>query len=136
MFAEMTDATLSRGAEGAAVAPSEAQAKAAIAAFQALSSEIRGAAILAPPGRVAAASGDPDRWGQAAWALLAAADAAASQEAAHAHVATEEGEVYAVRSAGLAMVAVTDRFALSSLVLSDMRATLRSLGDVTRGGAA
>lgn len=136
MFAEMTDATLSRGAEGEAGAPGEAQAKAAIATFQALSSDVRGAAIIAPPDHVAAASGDPDRWGQAARALLAAADAAASSEAAHAHVATEEGEVYAVRSSGLAMVAVTDRFALSSLVLSDMRATLRSLAGAARGEAA
>jgi hypothetical protein len=42
-------------------------------------------------------------------------------------VATEDGEAYAVRLAGLAMVAVTDRFALASLVLADMRATLRDL---------
>ena len=59
--------------------------------------------------------------------LLAAADAAAGGTASHAHVATEDGEAYAVRLAGLAMVAVTDRFTLASLVLADMRAALREL---------
>ena len=84
--------------------------------------------ILAPDGRVVAASGDRARWGAAADALLRAADSAAGAVAAQSHVATEEGEVYALRLGGLAMIAVSDRFALSSLVTSDMRATLRALG--------
>ena len=47
-----------------------------------------------------------------------------AQRATHAHVATEEGEAFAVRSGDLAMVAVTERFALASLVFADMRAAL------------
>lgn len=127
MFAEMADATLPRDRDGAVPAPASAQAQLAIARFTALSADVRGAAILASDGTVAAASGEPDRWSEAALGLLAAADAAAGGEASHAHVATEEGEVYGLRAGDLAMVAVTERFALSSLVLSDMRAALRSL---------
>ena len=36
-------------------------------------------------------------------------------------------EVFAIRNAGLAAVAVTDRFALASLLLFDMRSMLREL---------
>ena len=82
---------------------------------------------------VLAATGERDRWAGPAADLLAAADAAAGGTAGHAHVATEDGEAYAVRLAGLAMVAVTDRFTLASLVLADMRATLRELA---RAGSA
>jgi len=72
-----------------------------------------------------AATGSETRWAAAAGALLEAADRAAGEKATHAHVATEEGEVFAVRSAGLSMVAVTGRFTLASLVFADMRAALR-----------
>lgn len=96
----------------------------AIRRFSALSGEIRGCAILDGE-KVAAASGSETRWVEAAGALLAAADRAAGEEATHAHVATEEGEVFAVRSGRLSMVAVTARFTLASLVFADMRAALR-----------
>ncbi len=43
------------------------------------------------------------------------------------HIATEQGEVFALRHAGLAAVAVTDRFALASLLFFDMRSVLRDL---------
>jgi hypothetical protein len=104
----------------------------AAARFRGLSAEIRGCAILGPAG-VLAATGDRDRWLEPALGLLAAADTAAGGSASHAHVATEDGEAYAVRLAGLAMVAVTDRFTLASLVLADMRAALR---EVARRNAA
>jgi hypothetical protein len=42
-------------------------------------------------------------------------------------VGTEDGEAFALRSGELTMVAVTDRFTLTSLVLSDMRSLLRDL---------
>jgi hypothetical protein len=108
-------------------APTQTQAELAAARFRSLSDEIRGCAILGPHG-ILAATGERDAWAGPAAELLAAADAAAgSGGASQAHVATEEGEAYAVRLAGLAMVAVTDRFTLASLVLADMRATLRDL---------
>ena len=119
----MTGAKAERGADVA----SETQAQLAVARFRRLSAEIRGCAILGPSGLLAA-TGDPDEWLSAAQELLAAADAAAGAQAAQAHVATEEGEAYAVRLGALAMVAVTERFTLSSLVLADMRAALRGIG--------
>ena len=100
--------------------------------FLALSSEVRGGAILGPEGTLAA-SGSEDRWAEAGRSLLEAADRAAGEPASHAHVATEEGEVFVVRSGERAMVAVTSRFTLASLMFADMRAALR---EATEGVAA
>ena len=97
------------------------------ARFTALSPEIRGCAIIGPHGLAEGSYGDG--WIEAGRALLEAADRAAGVLATHAHVATEEGEAYVIRERELAMVAVTDRFTLASLVFADMRATLR---DATR----
>jgi hypothetical protein len=97
-----------------------------------MSADLRGCVILDPDGNPLAASGDRDRWADAARGLLAAADAAAGEEASHVHVGTEDGEAFAVRQRGYALVAASDRFALASLMLSDMRAVLR---DLIRGGA-
>jgi hypothetical protein len=76
---------------------------------------------------VLAATGAPDGWGSAANELLSAADSAGDEPAGHVHVATEDGEAFAVRHDDLAMVAVTERFTLASLVIFDMRAVLRDL---------
>jgi hypothetical protein len=127
MFHDMADQTGGESPMAGPRAPSQSQAELAAARFRGLSDEIRGCAILGPQG-VLAATGERDTWAGPAAELLGAADAAAGGSgASHAHVATEEGEAYAVRVAGLAMVAVTDRFTLASLVLADMRATLRDL---------
>ncbi|MEJ7876339.1 MAG: hypothetical protein WKF62_06735 [Solirubrobacterales bacterium] len=93
--------------------------------FTALSPAIRGCAIIAPGEPAGTSSSDDKGWIEAGRALLGAADSAAGETATHAHVATEEGEAYAIRQGDLAMVAVTDRFTLASLVLADMRAALR-----------
>ena len=103
----------------------------AIQRFSGASREVRGCALLGPGG-VLAASGSEAGWEEAGGALLHAADQAAGVQATHAHVATEEGEVFAVRSGPLAMVAVTSRYTLASLVFADMRAAIRS----ARGAAA
>jgi predicted regulator of Ras-like GTPase activity (Roadblock/LC7/MglB family) len=92
-----------------------------------LSPDLRGAAILGRDGAVLAASGEPERWREDAAALFAVADGAESEPVEQVHVATEQGEVFAVRHEGLAAVAVTDRFALASLMLFDMRSALREL---------
>ena len=97
-----------------------------------LAPEIRGWAIFGEKG-ILEASGSGSGWLEAGRAVLAAADVAATEEATHVHVATEDGEVFAVRLGDLAMVAVTDRFALASLVFADMRSALR---DAVRGRAA
>jgi predicted regulator of Ras-like GTPase activity (Roadblock/LC7/MglB family) len=104
-----------------------------------MSPDLRGAAILGPEGEVLAASGEepgrwgeePGRWGEDAAALLAAADAAEETPVEQVHIATEQGEVFAIRNEGLAAVAVTERFALASLLLFDMRSMLRELANAT-----
>jgi len=102
-----------------------------------LSPEMRGGAIL--EGReVLAATGDEAEWCDSAAALLAAADTDGGL-AEQVHVATEAGEVFALREGNLTAVAVTERFVLASLMAFDMRATLRDLaagGPTTDGAAA
>jgi predicted regulator of Ras-like GTPase activity (Roadblock/LC7/MglB family) len=121
IFAHMPDAA-------AATAPSEESAEAALAFLAEMSPDLRGAAVIGPEGEVLAASGEETgRWGEDAAALLAAADAAEGAPVEQVHIATEQGEVFAIRNAALAAVAVTDRFALASLLLFDMRSMLRQL---------
>ena len=123
IFAEMPDAA-------AATAPDRESAEAALAFLTEMSPDLRGAAILGPAGEVLAATGEePDRWREDAGALFAAADGAEDVPVEQVHIATEQGEVFAIRNAGLAAVTVTDRFALASLMLFDMRSTLRRLAD-------
>lgn len=112
----------------AATAPSEESAEAALAFLAEMSPDLRGAAILGPEGEVLAATGEePERWAEDAAALFAAADAAEGVPVEQVHIATEQGEVFAIRNEGLAAVSVTDRFALASLMLFDMRSILREL---------
>jgi predicted regulator of Ras-like GTPase activity (Roadblock/LC7/MglB family) len=112
----------------AAAAPSNESAEAALAFLTEMSPDLRGAAILAGDGAVLAATGEePERWREDAAALFAVADRAEGVPVEQIHVATEQGEVFAIRAEGLAAVAVTDRFALASLMLYDMRSVLREL---------
>jgi len=108
-------------------AVSGAAAEAALAYLTEMSPDLRGAAILAGDGSVLAAAGHPDRWREDAAELLAVADRAGDEPVERLHIATEQGEVFAVRHAGLAAVAVTERFALASLLHFDMRSVLRDL---------
>lgn len=115
--------------------PSGESAEAALEFLSEMSPDLRGAAILGPQGEVLAASGgEPERWQEDAAALFAAADGAEEAAVEQVHIATEQGEVFAIRNAGLAAVAVTDRFALTSLLLFDMRSMLRELAGSTKGG--
>jgi predicted regulator of Ras-like GTPase activity (Roadblock/LC7/MglB family) len=99
----------------------------ALAFLAEMSPDLRGAAILDANGAVLAASNDPDRWGEDAAALFEVADRAGGEPVEQVHLGTEQGEVFALRHAGLAAVAVTERFALASLTFFDMRALLRDL---------
>lgn len=128
IFADMPDAA-------AAAPPSAESAEAALALLAEMSPDLRGAAILGAEGDVLAATGEePERWSDDAAALFAAADAAEGAPVEQVHIATEQGEVFAIRNAGLAAVSVTDRFALASLMLFDMRSLLRELVDAAEGG--
>jgi predicted regulator of Ras-like GTPase activity (Roadblock/LC7/MglB family) len=108
--------------------PSGESAEAALELLAEMSPDLRGAAILGPEGEVLAATGEErERWGEDAEALFAAADEAEGAPVEQVHIATEQGEVFAIRNAGLAAVSVTDRFALASLMLFDLRSALRQL---------
>jgi predicted regulator of Ras-like GTPase activity (Roadblock/LC7/MglB family) len=126
IFTHMADAAATKVASGDA-------AEAALAFLGEMSPDLRGAAILGADGAVLAAAGeDPDRWREDAAVLFAVADRAGGEPAEQVHVATEQGEVFALRHAGLTAIAVTERFALASLMFFDMRSTLR---DLASGGA-
>ncbi len=114
----------------AAAAPSGESAEAALEFLTEMSPDLRGAAILGPDGEVLAATGEePERWGEDAAALFAAADAAEGVPVEQVHIATEQGEVFASATPASPRSTVTDRFALASLMLFDMRSTLRRAGD-------
>jgi predicted regulator of Ras-like GTPase activity (Roadblock/LC7/MglB family) len=102
-------------------------AASALAYLTEMSPDLRGGAILTADGAVLAASDQPERWREDAAAFLKVADRAGEEPVEQVHVATEQGEVFTVRQDGLAAVAVTDRFALASLLFFDMRAILRDL---------
>jgi hypothetical protein len=116
----MPDPTASGG-------PSVADAEVAVARLVAMSDDLRGCVILTEDGAPLAATGDLETWAEAARGLLAAADVAADERIRHAHVGTEEGEAFAVRDAGFALVAAVERFALAGLMLFDIRNVLRDL---------
>ncbi|MGH2957481.1 MAG: hypothetical protein ACRDL6_10855 [Solirubrobacterales bacterium] len=107
--------------------PTIRDADGAVSHLAEISPQLRGCAILSERGGVLASSGDPEAWGAAAAELIAAADAAGPEPASHAHVATADGEAFFVREGDLVAVAVSDRFVLASLMLFDLRATLREL---------
>lgn len=102
-------------------------AASALAYLTEMSPDLRGGAILDAEGVVLAASGRPERWRDDAATLLAVADGAGDEPIEQLHISTEQGEVFAVRQVGLVALAVTDRFALASLLLFDMRSILRDL---------
>ncbi len=116
----MADANTKGAARGDAAA-------AALAFLAEMSPDLRAAAIFDSEGAVLAAGEEAERWRDAAAALFEVADRAGAEPVEQVHIATEQGEVFALRHAGLAAVAVTERFALASLLLFDLRATLRDL---------
>src|SRR3954451_21061846 len=101
---------------GTKTAPSGDAAEQALAYLAEMSPDVRGGAILAGDGSPLAATGDAERWAEAAVALLDAADSAGDGVVEQVHVATEQGEAFAVREAGLTAVAVTERLVLASLM--------------------
>ena len=132
IFTQMADGATSGVVSGEA-------ARGALAYLAEMSPDLRGAAIVAADGAVLAASaGDAERWREDVAALFEVADRAGAEAVEQVHIGTEQGEVFALRHAGLAAVAVTDRFALASLTLFDLRSLLRDLaagGDGSAGEA-
>lgn len=113
--------------DAAPEAVSAEAAEGALAYLAEMSPDLRGAAVLAADGSVLAATGARERWQKDAASLLEAADRAGDEPVEQVHIGTGQGEVFAIRHAGLAAIAVTDRFALASLTFFDLRAMLRDL---------
>lgn len=103
-----------------------AGAERAIAGLREMSVDLRECAILDPAGRQLAASADGS-WEGCGAELWDAASDSAKASPNQIHVAIEEGEVFAVRTAAGTAIAITDRFALASLMFCDLRAALRDL---------
>jgi predicted regulator of Ras-like GTPase activity (Roadblock/LC7/MglB family) len=122
--------------DAVATAPAPADAEAALSFLTEMSPDLRGGAILTADGTVLAASSEAAEWATEAVALLSVADAAGEERAEQIHVATQAGEVFALRADGFAAVMVTERFALASLTFFDMRSALRELakGSLGEGG--
>jgi predicted regulator of Ras-like GTPase activity (Roadblock/LC7/MglB family) len=117
--------------DAAATAPAPADAEATLSFLTEMSPDLRGGAILTGDGTVLAASGEAAGWAEEAVALLRVADAAGDEPVEQVHVATQAGEVFALRAHGFAAVTVTERFALASLTFFDMRSALRELAKET-----
>jgi predicted regulator of Ras-like GTPase activity (Roadblock/LC7/MglB family) len=113
-------------------------AEGALAYLTEMSIDLRGAAILGPDGSVLAASEASAHWSEGVAALFEVADRAGGEPVEQVHIGTEQGEVFALRHAGLSAVAVTERFALASLTFFDLRSLLRDLaaGGDGRAGEA
>ncbi len=127
IFTDMADAAATQPISGDA-------AEAALAFLEEMSPDLRGAAILDGEGAVLAASGEgPSAGPRTRRRSSRSPTVPARSPVEQVHVATEQGEVFALRDAGLAAVAVTNRFALASLTFFDLRA---SLLDLARGAAA
>ena len=107
--------------------PSAESAERALSLLGEMSADMRAGAILGADGEVLASDGPADTWAQRVGAVLEEADAAAGDPAEHIHVATEAGELFLTRSRGLTAVAITERFALASLMSFDMRSVLADL---------
>lgn len=116
----MADAHASEAVSGEA-------AEGALGYLSEMSPDLRGAAILGPEGEVLAASDQPGRWREDAATLFEVADRAGGEPVEQVHIGAEQGEVFALRHAGLTAIAVTERFALASLTFFDMRSLLRDL---------
>ena len=109
----------------------ESAAEAAVATLVEESTGLRACALLDPAGLVLARSSTGD-WATSVAEIWAAAGDIGRPEPTQVHVATEDGEVYAVRGRAGSAVAVTDRFTLASLMFCDLRAALRRLGTAQR----
>src|SRR3954453_18082289 len=89
-------------------------AASALAYLTEMSPDLRGGAILESSGSVLAASDRPERWREDVATLLGVADGAGGERVEQAHIATEQGEVFAVSHAGLIAIAESARFAIAS----------------------
>jgi len=122
------------GGSRSSVSPEAAEH--ALALLGEMSADLRAAAILAADGEVLASDGPAAEWAQSVSSFLSIADEAEGNPVEQAHIATEAGEVFALRIDGLVAVAVTERFTLASLMAFDMRSLLRDLAGTAQVDSA
>jgi hypothetical protein len=114
------------------VATTESAPERVLDLLREMDADVRECALLGADGVLLAASADAE-WEARVSELWAAAADGAGEAPQQLHVATDDGEVFAVRSPeGASLVAVTPRFALESLMFCDLRAALRELGGEVR----
>lgn len=113
--------------------PLEPAAERAVERLVEMAADVRGCAVLDRDGGVLAASTDAE-WAKRVSELWSAADEGGGPPPNQLHVATDAGEVFAVRPAGRASaIVVSGRFALESLMFCDLRAVLRELEAALKG---
>lgn len=109
------------------VATTEAAPERVLERLREMGTDLRECAVLGPDGSLLAATAEAE-WEARIGELWQAAGDGPGEEPKQVHVATDEGEVFAVRTAnGTTLAAVTPRFALESLMFCDLRAALREL---------
>lgn len=95
------------------------------------SADVRAAVLLDPAGGLVASSVDEPkrarRFGELAYELVRAADAASSEPTEQIEAQVELGAAFAVRSAHHTLACVVRRLALPSLILYDLRQALLEL---------
>jgi len=107
-------------------APEAERASAILDRLAARSPDLIDAAIFDADG-VQIASSDGTDWTDGAQELWAAADGDEPGAGTQVHVGTEDGEVFAVRNGTASILSTSRRFALASLMLTDLRTALREL---------
>lgn len=120
--------------EGLSSAVAETDAERAVGRLVEMCADLRSCAIVADGGGVLAESA-PNDWGAAVPRLWELLDGDRGATAGQIHVGSEGGELFAARLDGITVVALTDRFALASLMFCDLRAVLRDLRSPAEGGA-
>ena len=109
------------------VATPEATPARVIERLREMGSDLRECAVLGAGGEVLASTTEAE-WAVRAEELWEAAGADDGTDPVQIHVATESGEVFALRSpGGASVIAVTPRFALESLMFCDLRAAMREI---------
>lgn len=121
MFQQMRDGRSETGRDGLV-----GEAERAVDRLAEMSIDLRSCAVFGSDGELLATSG-PGDWGTLAASLWSAAEVRGRPRPTQIHVATEGGEVFAVRTSSGSAIAVGDRFALASLMFCDLRAALRDL---------
>jgi hypothetical protein len=117
-------------ADRAAEAPETLAPERALERLRELSAEVRAAVLVGPAGQVAGTpAGQPvDELAQIVGELMERADSAAGGPLEELEVTTPAGAVFAARREGWTLTAVTERAALSSLMLFDIRSVMAQLG--------